>query len=92
MLVVLVIKEITLINTETFHIVSVMQLSVEKYLYIRFCLLQMFQVEEINQNFYEYMGIPNDASTSDVRKAYRRLSLVLHPDRNSAEDASEKFR
>ncbi len=69
-----------------------MQFSVKKYFYFRLCMLYMFQVEEINQNFYEYMGIPNDASTSDVRKAYRRLSLVLHPDRNSAEDASEKFR
>ena len=54
--------------------------------------VSLFQVEEINQNFYTYMAIPNDASTSDVRKAYRRLSLVLHPDRNSADDADEKFR
>ena len=52
-------------------------------------------VEEVNtvsKNFYEYMEIQNDASTSEIRKAYRRLSLVLHPDKNKAEDAEIKFR
>ncbi|XP_059159978.1 dnaJ homolog subfamily C member 1-like [Physella acuta] len=49
-------------------------------------------VEEININFYEYFEIDQSASSSDVRKAYRRLSLQYHPDKNSAEDASEKFR
>ena len=52
-------------------------------------------VEEVNtieKNFYEYMEITNEATTSDIRKAYRRLSLILHPDKNDAEDASLKFR
>ncbi|CAL1529258.1 unnamed protein product [Lymnaea stagnalis] len=49
-------------------------------------------VEEININFYEVFGIDKTATTSDVRKAYRRLSLQLHPDKNDAEDAAEKFR
>ncbi len=55
--------------------------------------LEIFDlVEEVGQNFYEYMEIPPDASATDVRKAYRRLSLVLHPDKNDAEDAEVKFR
>eukprot|EP00057_Strongylocentrotus_purpuratus_P020545 XP_011675019.1 PREDICTED: dnaJ homolog subfamily C member 1 [Strongylocentrotus purpuratus] len=32
------------------------------------------------------------ASQSDVRRAYRRLSLQLHPDKNKEENAEEKFR
>ena len=49
-------------------------------------------VEEVNQNFYEYMELTQEATTSEIRKAYRKLSLVLHPDKNDAEDASIKFR
>lgn len=55
--------------------------------------LEVFDVvEEVNQNFYELMGIPQNANSSDIKKAFRRLSLQLHPDKNSAEDAEIKFR
>ena len=33
-----------------------------------------------------------DASVSEVRRAYRKLSLILHPDKNQAVDAEQKFR
>lgn len=33
-----------------------------------------------------------DCETSDVRRSYRKLSLVLHPDKNKQEDAEAKFR
>ncbi|KAL6726777.1 hypothetical protein Aduo_008711 [Ancylostoma duodenale] len=49
-------------------------------------------VEEVNTNFYDLFGIAKDASIGEIKKAYRRLSLEWHPDRNSAPDASEKFR
>ncbi|VDP02767.1 unnamed protein product [Heligmosomoides polygyrus] len=34
----------------------------------------------------------NEICSSKIKKAYRKLSLEWHPDRNSAPDASEKFR
>ena len=53
--------------------------------------LEIFDlVEEVNSvgmSFYEYLGLKDDASTSEVKKAYRSLSLKLHPDKNDAEDA-----
>ncbi|ROT68300.1 putative dnaJ-like subfamily C member 1-like [Penaeus vannamei] len=49
-------------------------------------------VEEVGENFYEVLGISQDATTSEVKKAYRRLSLQLHPDKNDAPDADVKFR
>jgi len=33
-----------------------------------------------------------DAATSDIRRSYRKLSLVMHPDKNKTEGAEENFR
>lgn len=55
--------------------------------------LEVFDVvEEVNQNFYEVLGVTQAANASDIKKAFRRLSLQLHPDKNSAEDAEQQFR
>ncbi|KAG7455549.1 hypothetical protein MATL_G00257840 [Megalops atlanticus] len=55
--------------------------------------LELFDlVEEIPQNFYEFLSVEQDASSADIRKAYRRLSLTLHPDKNKDENAETQFR
>ncbi|NP_001085833.1 DnaJ heat shock protein family (Hsp40) member C1 S homeolog precursor [Xenopus laevis] len=55
--------------------------------------LELFDlVEEIQQNFYEFLGVEQDASSADIRKAYRKLSLTLHPDKNKEENAETQFR
>uniref|UniRef100_A0A8C8RUR4 DnaJ homolog subfamily C member 1 n=1 Tax=Pelusios castaneus TaxID=367368 RepID=A0A8C8RUR4_9SAUR len=55
--------------------------------------LELFDlVEEVPQNFYGFLGLPQDASSADIRKAYRKLSLTLHPDKNKDENAETQFR
>ncbi|XP_030016264.1 dnaJ homolog subfamily C member 1-like [Sphaeramia orbicularis] len=49
-------------------------------------------VEEIPQTFYQFMSLDQDASAAEVKKAYRRLSLTLHPDKNKDENAETQFR
>ncbi|KAK7863887.1 hypothetical protein R5R35_007220 [Gryllus longicercus] len=49
-------------------------------------------VEEVNTNFYALLGVPEDANSTEIKKAYRKLSLLLHPDKNDAADAEIKFR
>ena len=44
-----------------------------------------------SKNLYEVLGVTNDASESEIKRAYRSLSLVYHPDRNSDESAKAKF-
>ncbi|XP_032364113.1 dnaJ homolog subfamily C member 1 isoform X1 [Etheostoma spectabile] len=49
-------------------------------------------VEEIPQSFYQFLSLDQDASPLEVKKAYRRLSLSLHPDKNKDENAETQFR
>lgn len=55
--------------------------------------LEIFDVvEEVNRNFYEFMEISQNATTAEIKRAFRGLSIVLHPDKSSAEDANIQFR
>ena len=45
----------------------------------------------MSKNFYEILEINKNASQEEIKKAYRRLSLKYHPDKNSDSGAVEKF-
>ena len=42
------------------------------------------------RDYYDVLGVARGASEADVKKAYRRLAMKHHPDRNPGDEASEE--
>jgi molecular chaperone DnaJ len=45
-----------------------------------------------DKNYYEILGVDENASTEEIRKTFQQKARKLHPDVNKAPDAEEKFK
>ncbi|KAK7896375.1 hypothetical protein WMY93_021700 [Mugilogobius chulae] len=44
------------------------------------------------RDYYDILGVPRDATERQIKKAFHKLALKYHPDRNKGSDAEAKFR
>ena len=45
-----------------------------------------------NRDYYDILGIPRNASTEDIKAAFRKLARQYHPDVSKEADAEERFK
>lgn len=64
----------------------------QSVLTVAVCVLMITELILAKKDYYEILGVPKDASERLIKKAFHKLAMKYHPDRNKSPDAESTFR
>lgn len=84
-------KRLVIANSEPYKFLksfSIKLLIIGGWILLIFLTYKVSQFDYEMSNFdpYEILGVPSGTSQTDIKKAYRKLSLILHPDKESGDE------
>ncbi|KAM8752176.1 dnaJ homolog subfamily B member 9a [Acanthopagrus schlegelii] len=56
------------------------------------CVLMITELILAKKDYYDILGVPKDATERQIKKAFHRLAMKYHPDKNNSPDAEVRFR
>ncbi|XP_034444703.1 dnaJ homolog subfamily B member 9a [Hippoglossus hippoglossus] len=56
------------------------------------CILMITEIILAKKDYYDILGVPKDATERQIKKAFHRLAMKYHPDKNKRPDAEVTFR